>query len=181
MRLSKIISLLVALLFTHSVNAQLILWSRERPLIWDDFKGKKPQHKRKRSIATTNSMVWHKMSKEGDSIVVNVAAMFNTEKSWKKNVRLSTYVLKHEQIHFDIAELYARKLRKSIAEYTLRYGYDAFAAHELHKMFEHNRAQRRRCQRRYDRQTNHSRRREEQEKWNADIARKLNELNTYAK
>jgi hypothetical protein len=38
----KLVKLLAILLLLHSatlVNAQLIKWSKGRPLIWDDFKG----------------------------------------------------------------------------------------------------------------------------------------------
>src|SRR5437868_8365360 len=49
-------------------------------------------------------------------VEVKVEAVFLCNKSWKKMSWCSQSVLDHEQKHFDIDELYSRKLRKLIKD-----------------------------------------------------------------
>lgn len=57
-----------------------------------------------------------KSSNPKTPVKIEVSTVFNEDKSWKDVKRINDYVLLHEQKHFDVAEVYARKLRKEIAE-----------------------------------------------------------------
>jgi predicted secreted Zn-dependent protease len=47
--------------------------------------------------------------------LINVYSYFNRYRSWTKDTS-SVSLLSHEQLHFDICELYARKVRRSIRD-----------------------------------------------------------------
>lgn len=49
-----------------------------------------------------------------DSAFVTVVAFMNPQESWVISNERTNALLKHEQLHFDISELHARKLRQNI-------------------------------------------------------------------
>ena len=176
------ISLVLILLSitTGYTYAQFIPWTKDRPLTWDDFKGKKP-HKSKFAAATA-SFIHYKLDRYSeDSIDVKVYCLFIAKKSWKKSKNPTPYLLKHEQLHFDITELYTRKLRQSFNEYQLAHGRNSASKLRFSLLSERNRRSWHHCQNKYDRQTKHSLRRAVQEKWNKKIAEQLVELSVFEK
>ncbi|MBA3683458.1 MAG: hypothetical protein H0W73_20175, partial [Bacteroidetes bacterium] len=113
---SLIIVLISFLIFTSfkAQEKEHILWSETKPLTWDDFKGK-PE--KRFAAATTSYDIWKSTNKINDkSSTVKIEAVFFYESSWKKKSWINDQVLAHEQKHFDIVELFARKLRKQIKE-----------------------------------------------------------------
>ena len=170
-------SLLLTLLLLTTVNtyAQFIPWIKDRPLTWDDFKGKMP-HK-SRFAAATASFIHYKLDRYSeDSIDVKVYCLFIAKKSWKRSKNPTSYLLKHEQLHFDITELYTRKLRQSFQEYQQIHGRNSASKLKFSLISQRNRRSWHHCQNKYDRQTIHSLRRAVQEKWNKKIAEQLDEL-----
>jgi hypothetical protein len=97
-------------------------WSNEG-LKWDyfhevlhiDYGGKDP-------LALTWSKVYYELSdtlsfqNKIPGVVVSVYAVMIPSKSYVKASANRTGLLEHEQIHFDIAELCARKIRKELSE-----------------------------------------------------------------
>jgi len=89
---------------------------KERPqLTWNDFKGVPP--KNATHFASVNSGMGYRFtSKNIDgklTIDVDVKTYFYPQLSWKKNSNENNQgLLTHEQLHWDISELYARKLQK---------------------------------------------------------------------
>ncbi|MFC7775202.1 DUF922 domain-containing protein [Flavobacterium sp. GCM10027622] len=90
---------------------EIILWSSDRKLTWSDFKG---------VVDTSNvfigAMTYAEIKIEGsylkDSIrMYKVGCYFLKNKSW--HIVNDSSSLSHEQLHFDISELFARKIRKS--------------------------------------------------------------------
>jgi hypothetical protein len=97
-------------------------WSEKR-LKWSDFKEEKKEGKYRNKLGKTN---WSMSLSFGDTtgltalkkINIKIVALFNPHHSWIKEEKLtlsSLKVLLHEQIHFDLVELYARKLREKIS------------------------------------------------------------------
>lgn len=115
-----------------------------------------------------------------DSIHVTVTAQCSPNKSWKHRENLGTYLLQHEQGHFDIAELYARKLRKDISEAERSPKHSSHTKEWFSSVYVHTISKLWQCQRKYDRQTKHSKNREMQRKWNKKIAKELAELKDFA-
>ncbi len=86
-------------------------WQKFDPLDWEDFKGSKPSEYQGDAGSVVKIKATPFIVKK--KIQYNVYALFNKQKSWAQ--KRSPKLLKHEQLHFDIAELYARKIRKKIA------------------------------------------------------------------
>jgi len=89
-----------------------IVWSPKR-LTWDAFRGQKnPESDGMASTWSYLDMTIEDV--ELDSAIISVKAIFLPNKSWV--VQKDRVVLSHENGHFDISELYARKLRKKISD-----------------------------------------------------------------
>ncbi len=94
-------------------NDSLLLWQVDRPLTWEDFKGPKqyPKDKQKtHHVAGTATKIRTLSYVEKGVPNFQVWAYFEKYRSWSITDTIKT--LKHEQLHFDIQELYVRKMRK---------------------------------------------------------------------
>jgi predicted secreted Zn-dependent protease len=112
-------ALLVLLLISNTLWSQRIEWKENKKLVWSNFKSKINNQRGKDIVAYTHcgwaySVI--KSSNPKDDAKVTIETIFNEDKSWKDDKRINDYVLNHEQKHFDIAEIFARKIRKEIAE-----------------------------------------------------------------
>ena len=85
-----------------------ILWNTNRKLKVTDFKG---SSKGKPFVAATNTYFGYTTSvkSEKNMVIVEVDTYFDCELSYFKDNKNQALVLNHEQLHFDITELYARK------------------------------------------------------------------------
>src|SRR5688572_23289770 len=95
-------------------------WSGARPLVWTDFKGK-PASSGNEGARTAHAIHFAWICRPGGRFEFKVTAGFLPNRSWVKFVVLrsageSARVLRHEQTHFDISELYARHIRRRFAE-----------------------------------------------------------------
>ena len=90
----------------------LIQWNEFYKLQWHDFQGKPDAGARGDAGAAVQIKAKPFLVKK--QIRYDVIAIFNRGKSWSRGQ--SPSLLAHEQLHFDIAELYARKIRKKIRE-----------------------------------------------------------------
>lgn len=99
----------------ESVAADRIIWSSSIKLKWEDFRGvSDPLSKYK---AMTFSKIHLKHELLNDRIILDISCSFNCSLSWSKNKK-SDSLLAHEQLHFDITELAARKIRKECSQHT---------------------------------------------------------------
>ncbi len=93
---------------------QTILWDENRPLTWDDFRGK--SEPRFAGASTHYDIIKTLTNTNSNSATVNIEAIFFCKKSWKKKLWISESLLAHEQKHYDVVELFSRKLRKLLQE-----------------------------------------------------------------
>ncbi len=153
-----------------------IEWSADRKLTWNDFKGKPDTENFPNTLALTNSGFGYEsgvsMFKEGK---IFVQSMFNTYDSWVVPEGRNEYVLRHEQIHFDITEIYSRKLRKELSDSKITSDNFAKAKPIFDRVF--NEMQRR--QKRYDQETQRGDKRETQEHWEAVVELELAKYDFY--
>lgn len=92
----------------------LILWSASNKLTWNDFQGNPDTTSNYKAITTSQIGFTPEIHK--DSIILSVPCNFLKSESW--SVRKSNYaLLAHEQLHFDIAELVARNIRKGCSKH----------------------------------------------------------------
>ncbi len=154
--------------FTHQ-NTSEILWG-QRLIQWDDFKGR-PEMRGKYVASLSSSIQVAGRFVNRDSVVYEVKASMNTQKSWVA-IKSDT-LLQHERCHFDITEMYARKLRKEM----LKRRFSAATLNkEVSKLFRKMNEERNQMQILYDEETNHSIHYQKQLAWEKKIAQALLEL-----
>jgi hypothetical protein len=123
----KLSSLCLVFLIASSFqnNDNIIVWSKEKKLTWNDFQGKISNDKTYEVInvykeseedaARSRVAIALYYQCEGSKAKHTVRAEFEKNNSWYFAKRKTDAVLSHEQLHFDITELYARKLRAKLA------------------------------------------------------------------
>ena len=112
-------------LFAQSKNSteDLLFWTPDYRLSGEDFKGQ-IRHEDTLLLARSSETLTHKLGTiitaldvhvktEWGKTTYTVRAAMNRSRSWIKNEG-DTIVLRHEQGHFDICEIYARMLRRDI-------------------------------------------------------------------
>lgn len=146
----------------------LLFWKDRNDLTWLDFQGN-INHHTPHIVAITASSIIHYSGCQDGKIIYEVNACFEKDKSWVRAEGLNDYHLKHEQLHFDITELYARKLRDKLKN-------TSFKCHEKEKFdtFVKNHLvywQAEQIQ--YDIDTQHSNNKTEQKKWEDKVKKEL--------
>ncbi|MDX1406872.1 MAG: DUF922 domain-containing protein [Saprospiraceae bacterium] len=169
--------LLIGLTSTLGVRAQqhMIEWDAERPLSWSDFQAA-PDPGSGHAAGTYRGVKYiYSYTMPERRFTFEVTAYFDPARSWRKPDARSAYLLRHEQLHFDISELHARLLRKAFAQATFS---DRFEA-EITALHAQNSEARREMQRRYDSETQHSNDRGAQGRWETLIRQRLQALQAY--
>lgn len=110
--MNKIIYILLILLIDKSpkVCENKICWEEGRLISWKNFIGT-PKHNSSIAAFTTVSLRTEIVSK--NSVLVENCMIEN--KSWVEKHSKTEYLLKHEQYHFHLAEIIARRMRKDIS------------------------------------------------------------------
>lgn len=97
--------------FYQEQDNNILLWSNNKKLAWNDFQGSPDTLNIMDKAQTFAGLkIENGYWKEGVP-KIKVICFFSKSKSWVKVKSDSN--LDHEQLHFDIWELYARKIRKS--------------------------------------------------------------------
>jgi hypothetical protein len=93
-------------------NDTVIIWTKKRKLTWNDFQ--KSVHKETKGAQSDIGIDVLSVPTEKNQYTYVVLTYFNKLSS--SAATTNPKVLKHEQLHFDIAELFARKMRVKIAQ-----------------------------------------------------------------
>ena len=149
-----------------------IVWQKDSLLTREDFKGKVT--KQWAGCCATFLMVTP-VENEGN-MLFSVQAVFQKSKS--NIIQTSDYILKHEQLHFDICELYARKLRKMMSETDYKKVRDI--QHQIQTMYNKVSMDCEKYEVKYDEDTNHGENPAKQKVWEDDVANQLKELDQYS-
>lgn len=108
----KLLTVMVCLVVAEYTSAQdTLYWQPATKLQWTDFQGN-ANLASKFSAATSSGIVWSYAYKAG-VFSFEVKTYFAKKKSWKKET-VTGRMLQHEQGHFDITEIFARKLRQRV-------------------------------------------------------------------
>lgn len=166
------------LFFALSVNSafsQTIMWKQERPLTWSDFKGKPERRFAVASTVYNIEMLTYEESQK--HCTINTYAVFYCKDSWKRTKWISDLVLKHEQKHFDIAELFARKMRAAVSLLTVKnYAELKLKTDEIYYKLEKEMDL---MQDQYDNETEGSMNSDKQSQWEIFINSELFKLNKF--
>jgi len=165
------LSILWPLLTGFSLQENKISWSPTQKLTWEDFRG--VPNALDLYVASTNSGIsfsfFYKEHNGVELVSTTVVSNFYPDLSWYRPHNVSKYILAHEQTHFNITELHARKLREQLSTLSYNNTYKIKAT-ELYNKIE---AERRLMQRTYDKETNHSNNKEEEYKWQQFVEQNL--------
>jgi hypothetical protein len=144
--------------FTQKANEELLKWNKTRKLTWEDYKAAPDTTEGFAASTTTYLNVDYTFTQNGFSFKIHSG--FSKTRSWGLNK--TAHVLKHEQGHFDIAEIFARKLFRQMTEY--RYNNRTYKE-DLTSIYDNIVAEKAKMQDDYDRETNHSLNRYKQNEW----------------
>lgn len=148
-------------------------WSAARPLRWSDFQAHPPRDGAE--SARTGYGMYYAWRCRGRAFEFQVIAAFHPRRSWVKPEVLrdsveSRRTLAHEQAHFHITEVYARRMRQQFRELTAPCARsDAALEAEAQRVVQEEKA----TQRRYDAETGHGLELRQQARWEAEIGRQL--------
>lgn len=111
--------ILICFSLSVQIFGQKIIWKEDLKLKWENFKSPVNRKSNPDVVAYTHCGWEYSVVKSSNpkaTIDFTIETIFNEDKSWKDTKRINDYVLLHEQKHFDIAEIFARKLRKEVQE-----------------------------------------------------------------
>ena len=155
-----------------------IAWEKDYQLAWNDFKGQ-AQTSSALDAYTMLGISLEVIGQKDGKVEMGVFGYFEKNKSWVKSGEKTDHLLLHERKHFDLCEVYRRKLIKKL-EAKKSYNYDTFSD-DVGKMFNENFEAYTKEQERYDEETHHSQKKEDQIKWNKFITKELLRLKKYDK
>ena len=166
-------STLEGLLHDDLLADSAFAWSATRRLTWSDFRARPPGSGAE--VAKTAYALFYAWKCQRQEFDFRVIAGFRPRQSWVKALALRDTVLRrsalrHEQTHFDLAEVHARRMRRyfdSLANACRKT--DSELSELAGRLMQEEKAE----QQRYDAETNHGLRSEAQAAWNAEVARQL--------
>lgn len=173
MVMKYIVSLFLPFLLLIAPKEDPIAWSSTRRLSWADFKAS-PDPK-SANAALTSSKISFKYSQSGANFRYQIACEFDKNASWGK-VKTPP-ILAHEQGHFDISEIHARKLNRALQQYSVN---EASLARDISGIYQRIMDEQNSFQAEYDTETNFSRNPEKQQAWLEKIKKELEHLEAYA-
>ncbi len=171
--LRNLLFIIAPLLLSFVVQNNLLEWSADRQLTWADFKALPDPSSD--NAALTNSNINVEFGFSDKVFTHSIRCSFNKEKSW---VRIKNdHILKHEQGHFDITEIYARILHKELSEYIFN---SKTADKDINDIYSKVMKQHVSMQQAYDVETNHSIDSARQKLWDNKIVSLLKQYDRYA-
>ena len=185
MNKKTILSLLLILnckliLGQYVLRDSIIEWNHNQKLSWNDFLDKPDDN------IIADALTSYKIEVIPSNVIVDeqdriqnyhelsVKANFYKYHSW--SIEKTKELLKHEQLHFDIAELYARKMRK---EFVKMQNKNESRFESYLNCYNQLWKECRKLQQEYDFETNHGRLKEMNLKWINKITNELEKLDNY--
>jgi predicted secreted Zn-dependent protease len=154
-------------------QTDVISWAKNVKLTWKDFKGK--PNMKVSEVAVTNTRIDVQFGFRNNAFTHTISCTFNKQKSWTKTS--DSLVLQHEQLHFDIAEKYARLLHKKINEFNFK---GTGSEKKLQEIYQITMQQFSDEQQRYDSETDHSKNILQQTEWKRKMAQDIDNLEPFA-
>jgi hypothetical protein len=168
-----VLSMISSSLAVTAQDGQYIDWSTARKLTWNDYLASPDKHSD--AAATTSTALGIEYRLRNNNVTHTIICRFSKIKSWG---RFKTdYILAHEQGHFDITEVFARKLHKAMMAYEFN---TASYKNDLNKIYEDVVKEKQDFQIAYDIETQHSQNKEKQKEWQKKIEKMLDDYKEYA-
>ncbi|MBV7267951.1 DUF922 domain-containing protein [Winogradskyella luteola] len=178
MQIKHVIISLLFLFVGSTSNEESMTWSESRKLTWEDFKASPNPNSDAVALTASGITFGYSVKTSGRRIIdftTTVEAHFYPNKSWYLNDRADDYILAHEQLHFDITELYVRKFKQQLERLVANQNIKKQMS-QIHVAI--NEALEK-MQKSYDAQTKHSINVEAQKYWQNFIEEELVKLDKY--
>lgn len=150
-----------------------IPWEPNKRLIWDDFLCEPKVGTD--AVASTSTSLGIAYQLTNGQLEYHITCYFNKEKSW--GLMKTDYILAHEQGHFDITEIFARRLNEALQNY--QFNKRTFKK-DIGQIYQTIVSQKEEYQKTYDAETDHSRNRKVQYDWLEKIESLLAETQPYS-
>ncbi len=163
-----VICILINFVSAQSLDSEkVIIWSKDRKLKWSDYKGFLEENTPIAALSWIG-LEYKVISYSTEKYLLAINAIFNCEELGIWMEKTNDQILKHEQLHFDIGEIYARKLRMRLLNsqniFTHPVMFDS-----LEKYCDFYSDSLKDYQSRYDEETRGSLNTVNQEKWNNEV------------
>lgn len=152
---------------------KIIPWQPARKLVWEDFLCE--PKKEGDAVASTSTSLGLSYQVRDNLLTYHITCDFSKEKSWGS--LKTTYILAHEQGHFDITEIHARKLYAALSGY--QFNQASFKA-DIAAIYNGIVQDKENMQEAYDGETDHSRKRGLQLEWLQKIDTLLTETEMFS-
>lgn len=160
-------------IFFEKEPADMIPWINEKRLSWEDFLCEPKRGSD--AVASTSTSLGIAYQLNSGKLSYHITCYFNKEKSW--GLLKTDYILAHEQGHFDITEIFARKLYEALQNY--EFNKRTFKK-DIGAIYQSIVKQKEDFQKAYDGETDHSRKTSLQYDWLEKIEGLLQETEVYA-
>ena len=160
-------------LFVNSEEGEYIPWTPIQRLTWDDFQSEPKMGTD--AVASTSTSLGIAYQMVAGKLSYHISCNFSRIKSW--GLMKTDYILAHEQGHFDITEIFARKLNEALLNYD--FSRRTFKR-DINELYQSIVRQKEEYQNMYDNETDHSRDRKTQYDWLEKIQKLLEETESYA-
>jgi hypothetical protein len=154
-------------------DEELLDWSASRKLTWNDYKASPEPGSD--AAASTTSYLAIEYNISSSSFGYKIQSRFSKTRSW--GLHKTDYILSHEQGHFDIAEIFARKLNKQMSGYSFN---KRTYQQDLNKIYHDILDEKEKMQDDYDKESDHSINKEKQAEWLKKISEMLKEYKDFA-
>ncbi|MGJ8550790.1 DUF922 domain-containing protein [Winogradskyella wichelsiae] len=176
--MKTLIFLLCFLLTGSNATDESLTWNESVKLSWSDFKAKPDANNDEVALTASGITFGFAVKTSGNKIVdfsTTVYAQFYPSKSWYLKKKGTAHILGHEQLHFDITELYARQFRQQL----LALKVNQKVKSQMKKLHASVNKALNEEQKRYDLETRHSMNLEKQKEWETNIQKELNKLKEF--
>ncbi len=154
-------------------NEEFIPWVPHRRLTWDDFLCE--PRRNTDAVASTSTSLGIAYQIKNNQLTYQITCNFSKKRSW--GLVKTPYILAHEQAHFDITEIFARKLHQALQDYQVN---RKTFKEDINTIYERVVKAKEAFQKLYDSQTDHSRKSAKQQEWLERIDEILDETSPYA-
>jgi len=157
-----------------------ISWQKDRKLSWNDFRGPVPSDAGDQTAAATFCGIGFEtnvITPRNPDPKIRVYNTFYTADSWVRPEEKNDAILMHEQGHFDLCELYTRKLRAEMSNIKV----DVHTLKPvLRSIYDRIQSEYRRRQESYETETAHGVNYDEQNRWEKILEKELNETEQWS-
>lgn len=164
--------------FSQIDDLETSTWQEDKPLTWADFRGQPNNNMDAAALTASGISFGYSLKKVNSKVVgfeADIKSIFYPTESWYKKSEATPHILRHEQLHYNITELFARKFRYEVSKLKPSRN----LKNQLSALGQRLNIEAEQMQRQYDAQTNHSINKKQQAEWDKFITSELKKLDAY--